>query len=490
MPSSGEGGLVYTTSGKIARAAPERLRLPPRPSRMFCLRLFLLRVSLLGALFWLTGVCVQARASGFSVARFGGEHGHPTTDNPTALYYNPAALVLAEQPQLFADLTLAVRRANYTRQHEPGDASPPADAASANVGRATLTNVLLSPALGLTLPYEGFTFGVAWFTPFGGQAIWDRREEYVDHPRLPGPADGVQRWHSIEGQTFTSYLAIGAARRVLDETLALGVSLNLIGTLLSDVRARGDGTNDPEEEGRALLEARGLAFGVGLGLLYEARPGELWLGASYQSRPNLRGGIELRGTAEGKLGTTTRADVEVTYDLPDVVRLGARYLPRPWVELRLFGDYTRWSAFERQCIRFVGGTCRLSKDGSQLPGSGVLQNLPRNFRDSVGVRAGVSLFLENELEVFSGVGFDSSAVPDATMEASLPDFTLVSFALGVRGEVLPNFYAALSLTELLAMPRQIESSLSNYRVPSRQPDASGHYAQFVLALNANVQYTF
>ena len=37
-------------------------------------------------------VSSTASASGFATARFGGEHGHPTTDNPTALYYNPAGI--------------------------------------------------------------------------------------------------------------------------------------------------------------------------------------------------------------------------------------------------------------------------------------------------------------------------------------------------------------------------------------------------------------
>ncbi|HMJ10332.1 MAG TPA: hypothetical protein VK524_02945, partial [Polyangiaceae bacterium] len=34
----------------------------------------------------------SAQASGFATARFGSEHGHPTTTNATAIYYNPAGI--------------------------------------------------------------------------------------------------------------------------------------------------------------------------------------------------------------------------------------------------------------------------------------------------------------------------------------------------------------------------------------------------------------
>src|SRR6188768_1075174 len=81
-----------------------------------------------------------ARASGFSVARFSGEHGHPTSSNPTALYFNPAALSQSDGLHLFVDLSLALRRVSYDRRRAASDAPDPPDAAFANVGRAVLVN--------------------------------------------------------------------------------------------------------------------------------------------------------------------------------------------------------------------------------------------------------------------------------------------------------------------------------------------------------------
>src|SRR5262245_14825918 len=75
-------------------------------------------------------------AAGFAAARFGAEHGHVTTTNPTALYYNPAAVALAGGTHLYLDGTLALRRATWEHATAPGERADPAGAEGANVGRA------------------------------------------------------------------------------------------------------------------------------------------------------------------------------------------------------------------------------------------------------------------------------------------------------------------------------------------------------------------
>ncbi len=76
-----------------------------------------------------------ASATGFSTARFGGEHGHPMTNNPTALYYNPAGLA-EDTPgeeakdfrlKIFVDGTLIARGLDPHPVLQPGPL-PPGDA--------------------------------------------------------------------------------------------------------------------------------------------------------------------------------------------------------------------------------------------------------------------------------------------------------------------------------------------------------------------------
>jgi len=430
-----------------------------------------------------------AGASGFAVAHFAGEHGHPTTSNATALYFNPAALSQADGLHLFLDFSVAARRVTYDRPRAPTDAADPPDAQGANVGRATLFNPLFNPVLAASLKLGNLSLGAGFFTPFGGSVSWQLRPEFAGS-RYPGIVDGVGRFHSIEGEIVSSQFTLGGAWHFAGSGLSLGASVSVIRSWISDVRAWSAGGNDVTHEGRSQVEVSGYSAGFGLGALYEVTPEVLWLGLSYQSRPNVSGGMRLHGSLENDIGGPSGANVDVIYDLPDIIRWGARYRPRPNLELRLFGDYTRFSAFQNQCAVVSGTACALTENGAQVTGAQVLQNVPREYRDSVGVRLGLSVWTSPGFEFFSGLGFESSAVPDKTMDPSLPDWAGASFALGGRIALGKRLHAALSYTHFVFVPREVHGSLAEYAPPSRTPDASGHYSQQVGVANANLDVAF
>ncbi len=430
-----------------------------------------------------------ARASGFSVARFAGEHGHPTTSNATALYFNPAALSQADGLHLFFDLSVAVRRVTYDRPHAASDAPDPPDAAGANVGRAVLVNPLFNPVLAASLKLGNWSLGAGFFTPFGGSLSWKLRPEY-SASRYPGIVDGVTRFQSIEGEIISSQFSLGGALRIAGTGLSVGLSANVMRSWINDVRAWSSGGNDVTHEGRSLIDVSGYSFGFAIGALYEVTKDVLWLGLSYQSRPNVSGGLRLHGSLDNDIGGPSGANVDVLYDLPDIIRWGARYRPRPNLELRAFGDYTRFSAFKNQCAVVSGTACELTTNGAQSTGAQVLQNVPRDFRDSAGVRFGLSVWTSANFEFFSGLGFDSSAVPDSTMEPGLPDWAGASFALGGRIALGGRVHAALSYTHFVFVPRDVQGRLAEYSPPSRSPDASGHYSQQVGVGNANLDVAF
>ena len=77
-----------------------------------------------------------ASASGYSVARFGGEHGHPTTTNATAIYYTPAGIGMSEGIHAFVDVSAAWRRVTWEHSAAPTDDT---SVDGANTGRAKLT---------------------------------------------------------------------------------------------------------------------------------------------------------------------------------------------------------------------------------------------------------------------------------------------------------------------------------------------------------------
>lgn len=463
-----------------------------------------------------------AGASGFLAARFGGEHGHPTTDNPTAMYYNPAGLAL--QPthgakrragwnfRLYLDGTFAYRTASYDRPaaaiSHPGTPGPdggftPDDAIAANSGKADLGgDFVASPFVGVTTDFgiENFGAGLSAYVPFGGAAAWDKNDAFAGNAAYPGAVDGVQRWWTMDGRIQSLYVTAAAAYRIPELRLSLGLGVNAIQSSVHTVRARNlDGSDDlvvaggTLKEGRSIIDVSGWNLGLSGGVIWE--PVErVWIGLSYQSQPGL-GEMHLDGTlgtvlADGQPGVT---DVELQQSLPDIWRLGGRWQPDDRWELRLFGEYVRWSRFERMCIvNAANPECDLRDNGSEIVGDGsVIQNLPRNWDDAFGIRAGVSHWFTPGVEVYVGAGYDSNAVPDETIDPALMDMNKFTAAIGGNFALTDRWNLAATFTQVFYAERDVKvENVRSFEAPSAQPNAAGVYDQSISVLNVYTQYAF
>ena len=387
----------------------------------------------------------------------------------------------------------AVRHLTYDRPAAPTDVPEPPGAEGANTGEATLTNVAVGPMLGATVNFGRLAVGLAVFTPFGGISKWDENDAFVENTQFPGAVDGVQRWYSIEGELRSSYLS-GAIAYAFGP-LSIGIAPSLVWSVTDTVRARevAENNNSIENEGRSWLDTESFDFALGAGVLYEAVRRTLWFGASYQSQPNF-GSITQDGTLNTLFanGVRTESDVVLHTDLPDIIRAGARYRIQSDIELRLFGDYQRWSVLEHQCVTTPEGDCDIADDGSAPPEAGVVYSQFRDWRDTFGVRAGGSYWVNEGVELFAGTGFSSNAVPDRTLEPALPDFDAVSASLGGRFAVTEPLYLEAAYTHLFYFSRDNrgESVHPNLAVPSTSSSAGGRYSQQVGFLHAAAELIF
>ena len=441
----------------------------------------------LGALLVLTALLPArtGQASGFMTARFGGEHGHAASDDPSSLYYNPGALGLIQDTRISLEGIVALRNAQFERASS--DQPEPEGAEGANVGRSSLRNVLGGPALFAATRLGDLSLAAGLFAPFGGQNAWDPNPDFEGDPDFPGAVDGVARWHIISGRMASIYGSLGAAWSWPDAGLSLGLSGSLVHTSLSTLRARNAfGTDDISREGRplegrSLIEVDGLHGAFGAGLSWEAAPGSLWLGASYQSRPGLQD-LVLEGTMETTLPgvTSSPTPIDLHMGLPDVLRTALRYRPSKGWEMRLFGDYTRWSVHERNCASGEGRSCEVQPDGAPVEGANVLQNQERRWRDAFGVRAGLSHWTRPWLELFAGAGYDGNAVPASTLDPSMMDGHDLSGSAGTRLMLPAGMGLALSYTQMVFLPRDTrgESELAALAAPSSVPGAGGRYEQW------------
>lgn len=428
-------------------------------------------------------------ASGISVARFGGEHGTPMTTDATASFYNPAGIVGQKGGHLYGDLNLAFRHLTYEHAASPTDAAVPAGAEGANTGTASLFNVIAEPFFGLTYRFGDVALGASYYIPYGGQSSWNKNDAFAGSTKFPGAVDGVQRWYSIQGELRSAFATLAAAYDF--GPFQAGVSANFIDTIVNTVRARVvTGSNDIRDEGRSWLDARSLDFSMGVGVAYEPKSKEVRVALSYQSRPF--GGIRASGHLRTAFATGSTDDNQIDFltNLPDVFRGGVAYRPQPDVELRLFGDYQRWSALENTCVVNPGTDCNIAPDGSSTPN--VVQNQVRDWHDTFGVRAGASYWPIHTVEVFGGTGFSTNGVPNRTQEPALPDFSSVTVAGGAGFLVGKRLHFNVGYTQVIYLTRDTTGASAHPTLssPSRGPDSGGRYAQQIGLLNVNAEFAF
>lgn len=457
-----------------------------------------------------------ARAGGFLTAHYAGEQGHVATDHPTAIYFNPAGLALGVGWRIYAEGIVAWRTVDYERPEAAisnvidgeGEDGTPQDAVAINSGKATLSNVAAAPFLGVVTDFgvPNLGVGAAFYVPFGGQAKWDKNDDFTDNAQYPGAVDGVQRWSTIDGELRSLYLTLAAAYRLAGPRLSFGAGINFTESNILTVRARTpQGTDDVVgptgnlTEGRSLLDTSGFAIAASVGVNWEVTPG-LRIAASYQSQPGF-GNSTQSGTLTNKFGasTTDPTEIRLEQELPDIIRLGAQYQPMPQLELRIAGDIQRWSHFEHQCLLDKGSNpdakCNLRDDGTAISGSeDIIVNIPREWKDTFGVRAGASYWLTPAFELNGGLLFDTSAVPDKTIDASLLDQNKLFVRAGLRWAAMPDqLILAFTANNVFYFERTVEPRADGTigtMSPSTVPDGAGTYTQNVLFFNLGAEYRF
>jgi long-chain fatty acid transport protein len=450
-----------------------------------------------------------AHAGGFLAATFGGESGHPTTDDASAIYFNPAGLSLTRGTRLRLEGALIWRLASYDRPtgaiDNPGTGTPN-DAIMANSGRASLNNVLVSPFAALVTDFgvKNLGVGVGFGAPFGGQASWNKNPQFAGSSMYPGAVDGVQRWATMDGIIRSTYFMLGASYTIPQIHLSLGLSGNLVWNQISIIRARtATGTDDlvagsTQLEGRSYLDVSNFTGSIGAGVIWQPAS-NWWLGVSYQSQPGF-GRNTLTGKVQNKLGTAPSAtqDVELQQSLPDVLRFGFRVRPIDKIELRLWGEYQRWSVFDKQCVldpTVVGRNCALTNTGAvDTGGAGIILVLPRKWKDGGSVHGGVSWFTRPWLELQLGLGYDANVVPDGTLDAALIDQDKIFIAAGARFQLVKRkLLVAATYTQVVYITRTApvrSRDPSAVDPPSRSPDGGGTYAQAVGIFNLALEYNF
>jgi len=155
----------------------------------------------------------------------------------------------------------------------------------------------------------------------------------------------------------------------------------------------------------------------------------------------------------------------MVYDLPDIIRWGARYRPS-----------ARWSCARSVTTRAfprsrISASCAAANPARwaqmrRSNGGQILQNVPRNYEDSFGVRLGVSIWPSSRSNS-SRHGLRIERRPDATFEPG----SRIGRAL-VRARrphrLGRHVHAALSYTHFVYVPARYTRSLPNSPRPANR----------------------
>ena len=115
----------------------------------------------------------------------------------------------------------------------------------------------------------------------------------------------------------------------------------------------------------------------------------------------------------------------------------------------------------------------------------------RSWHDAGAVRAGAGYFVDDKTEVYGGIGYDTSAVPKSTLEATYPDAFKLLGSIGVRRQLTQAFALGASYTYVYYLPvttgHQQQSELFGV---SRVPNEDGTYKSTVMFANLNATFSF
>ncbi|HEY1812558.1 MAG TPA: outer membrane protein transport protein [Kofleriaceae bacterium] len=373
-------------------------------------------------------VAATAHAGGFGIPEIGVRRtgmgaviGRP--DDPSALYHNPAGLVLDDDWTVYISCGASFLKSSIElapwddgRSSQFLGVQPQANGYYAAISPSRAFGVIPMIAVaGRPLPrrFPKLHLGAGVFVGNATGAAF--------------PASAVTRYHLIDGYVVAPQAVIGAAYQVLP-TLALGATVGVI-----NIRVHGDQDVYPIVNGMNVSSI----FGTAPRLVLD---GSAWapswsIGAFGAPHPRITWGAAVIGrvdaTLHGPVAVTYSSDapdpgtitgLESTNEmLPWTFQAGANVDVTPHVEVGAEFRYWLYRQFKEQDTNLVGIYYVRSLDSV------------KDYHDSQEVSGGVRVHdVVPKLDLMAGAQYDHSPAPPDTLTLSSPSFSHVGLHSGVR----------------------------------------------------------
>jgi long-chain fatty acid transport protein len=369
-------------------------------------------------------------------------------DDPSAVWYNPAALSRIEGTELYGSGTWI---------HTSGDVTSTVTGQTTEMveGNFFPPNLYIGHQLS-----DNLIFGFGAYVPFGLKTEW---------PELSLPSFVSQQ---AELQTF--FFTPSAAYRItpnvsigggLDFVYAnVGLDRNISLQPLAPVTIFNE------------IEADGFDFGFNLGALIETNS-NLSFAVTYKHEINVTfdGDTIFTGVPGPLQPLFPDGEADVELPLPGQFMFGAATTyEKLSVEANFI--YTFWDAFESINLNFDNNTAALRD-----------QVIRRNYEDSWSFRIGGEYSITDNIDVRAGYFYDDTPVPDQAVDPILPDGArnAITFGAGYSTEEWSFDVAYMALFQ-----DDRQSPLNNFIDPPGNAAAAGLYTNGANLLSFGFGYKF
>jgi long-chain fatty acid transport protein len=316
-------------------------------------------------------------------------------DDPSAVYFNPAALREIEGNQLMGGVNYINTQSSVSNNGEQSN----------NRSDHALT---LDAFANFHVPATNLSLGFGVYTPFGLATEYGERS--------------FTRYGAIRSELKTFYVTPSIAWQV-HPLISVGGGLSFvrgsatlsraifISPLLPDAKLRIKGTDE--------------SFAFNLGALFKPHE-SLKFGLVFKSRAFL----EFEGANvkfKDPLDSTMRTEIAsgATVPLPTVVSAGVHWQATPAWDLEFVYDWTKWNDFKSLKAKFK--TPLLVLGVPSIPGLFVDQS----WKNTSTLRFGTSFRVKDNLRLRGGIALDETPIPSRTLSPAIPGADLLTLNAGI-----------------------------------------------------------
>ncbi len=331
-------------------------------------------------------------------------------DDPSAVYYNPAALSEIDGNQIlgsgeFINVLSSVENRSRRAVDKKDD------------------NFLATLFGNYHIPGSDFTIGLGNYSPFGLATKYN---------------PGFSRFAAETTELRTIYVTPALSWQP-SKIISVGAGLSFVHSSAVLSRAlcfdlvAGCATPGGTDEGRIRVTGVTNAFTYNVGLL--VKPSEsLKLGLTYRARTDLR--FENSDIKFGGNFTPTKTKAVVRpIPLPPVTDIGAFWQINSSWGAEIKYEYTRWSEFKTVSAFFSPpSTFTITGLGFPLPVPVSSFNLPQKWKNTNHITMGSFYTLNRDWELRGGIGIEQTPIPRKTANPSIPgsDDLILSAGVGYK----------------------------------------------------------